>query len=192
MSYIKINEFQVLCAGTASPQDLNFNVTELVGKNIKWAIGEQVPLADALARAQPGDLIIEVANVDVADHWYVASLRANGEAMPRWFDPEAALLAALHAWLEASARACGRTRDFEESGFDATTLKYAAFDHPHILDALGFLKPEMSRRYYGVCLNEASRKRIDRWLWEIDGCERGGYRLWRDQHGWARIERVRL
>lgn len=189
MSYIKINERQVLCAGTASPEDLGFDIKELAGRNIKWAIGEQVPLADAVGRAQPGDLIIEVSDVDVADAWYVAALRANGETLPRWFDPEAALLAVLYKWLTDGARARGRGP--EDVAFDASSLIFAACDFPYVLGAMAFLKPEMKKRYYGVCLNEASRKRIDAWLWKMDGQTRGGYRLWRDQQGWAHIERVR-
>jgi hypothetical protein len=191
MSYIKINDRNVLCAGTASPSDLRFDIKELAGKNISWAIGDQIPLADAVARARPGDVVIEVADLDVADVWYFAAKRARGEPVPGE-DPEGELLAVLHAWIEESARACGRTRDFESTGFDATSLIFAACDHPHIFEALAFLKPEMHRRYYGVSLNEASRKRIDAWLWKMNGQTRGGYRLWRDQHGWAHVARVSL
>jgi hypothetical protein len=198
MSYIKINDCQVLCAGTASPTDLNFDIKEIAGKNIKWAFGND-DLPATLARAQPGDLIIEVANAGVADDWYFAIRAANGDPVPGDFvswrpdppDPEAVLLAALHAWVETCARACGRTEDFESTGFDASSLIFAACDHPHILEALAFLKPEMHRRYWGVCLNEASRKRIDNWLWKMDGRTVAGFQLWRDRYGWARIERVR-
>jgi hypothetical protein len=187
MSYININDRQVLCAGTASPADLRFDIKELVGKNIKWAIGDQVRLADAVARAQPGDVVIEVADLEVADLWYFPLKRARGEPVPGE-DPEGELLATLYDWLTECARANGR--GLEDVAFDASSVSFAAADDPGLLEALAFLKPELNRRKYGVGLDEASRARIDQWLWKMDGETRGGHRLWRDRWGWAHIEPV--
>lgn len=197
MSYISqievIEGRQVLCAGTASPSDLDFPIKELAGRSVSWAI-DGAPVADAVARTPTGGIVIECANAGVADDWYFAIRRANGENVrheswrPDPPDCEAALLAVIYDWLVEGARAHGRGP--EDVAFDASSLKFAACDYPQILDALAFLKPTQHRRYYGICLDEASRKRIDKWLWKMDGQTRGGYRLWRGEYGWAHIARV--
>ena len=59
----------------------------LPGRRITWAIGARGPareraVAHAVARSEPGDLIVIVEDLDTADAWYQASLRADGVTPP--------------------------------------------------------------------------------------------------------------
>lgn len=73
------------------------------------------------------------------------------------------------------------------AAFDASNISGAVQGqrYPALLPALGFLN---LRWLKGTGrLSTGSNRALDKWLWKIDGRERGGLILRRDRLGWCRV-----
>ena len=77
-----------LYVGRARPEWFSVAaIRALPGKKITWAIGHRgkardAAVAHAVERTSPGDLIVIYDDIDTADAWYLASLRADGVSLP--------------------------------------------------------------------------------------------------------------
>ena len=162
---------------------LPFPISELRGRGIRWSIGDGAR-ADALARSARGDTIIEVENCGVADDWYIAALRANGQPVPRGWrswrpdpvDPDLVLLARLaEQWPDGAP-------------FDVTSISCRVWDAPKLRPALTAIGIKFNKSGH---LSRASHSRLNKWLWKVHGKPLGGLVLDHDHFGWCRISRCR-
>jgi hypothetical protein len=185
MSHISIIEpREILSAGSASPADLRFDVKKLAGRSIRWAIGAD-SLDDALARSDPGDLIIECANCGVADDWFHVALIANGQPgipnfqswRPNAPNPDWVLLSALYeCW--------PNPRD----AFDGSSIYWRATEVPALRTALEAVLGHGLFRQDGRLKKEAL-PRVRRWLDKNVGRPLAGLVLVRDLQGWCSVQR---